>query len=25
MGMQLIGLGYGMGMGPDIGYRLVRG
>ncbi len=25
MGMQLIGLGYDMGMGPDIGYRLVRG
>ena len=25
MGMQLIGLSYGMGLGVDIGYRLVRG
>jgi len=25
MGMQLIQLGYGMLMGPSIGYRLVRG
>lgn len=25
MGMQLIGLGYGVGLGPDIGFRLVRG
>jgi len=25
MAMQLIGLAYNMGMGPDIGYRLVRG
>ncbi len=25
MGMQLIQLGYGMQMGPSIGYRLVRG
>lgn len=24
MGMQLIALGYSLGMGPDIGYRLVR-
>ncbi len=24
MGMQLIALGYGLGMGADIGYRLVR-
>ena len=25
MGMQLIGIGYGVGLGNDIGYRLVRG